>query len=159
MTKWVDHFVDWYERQPGWVKGLLFPVVAPLMLAYSIVALTVFLVFMLPCYLLFGRRHPAESPATKFSRAEVCQHAESLDRWFTDTAVENPDAVDCLGAGPGLAKELVSLASLPELTREEAGQFAARVQRELKGYKGSPFIGLRDLSLRLAELTDNQRAA
>jgi hypothetical protein len=158
VMKWVDRFADWFERLPGWVALLLFPVVAPVMLAYSLVSLAVFLLFVLP-YLLIFEGKQVESPAAKFNRGEVREHAESLNRWFADTLAEDPDASDCLGVGPELAKQLAQLAGRAEVTPNEAGLLAERVGRELKGYKGTPFFALHHLSRRLAELAETERAA
>jgi hypothetical protein len=72
---------------------------------------------------------------------------------------EDPDANDCLGVGPELAKHLAHLAGNAGVTPDEAKLFAERVGRELKGYKGTPFFALQDLSRRLAELAKIQRAA
>jgi hypothetical protein len=154
----ANGLIDWFERLPRWAYVLLFPVWVPLMLAYSLVAIPVLFLFILP-YLLLFRGKKAESPAARFTRAEVREHAESLDRWFTDTLTEQPDASDCQGVGPGLARELVQLARQSEVTAEVAGQFAERVGQDLKGYKGTPFFALHHLARRLAELTSNDRAA
>jgi hypothetical protein len=153
MIKWVDHLTDLFDRLPGWARLLLFPVVAPLLLAYSAVLIP----FVLPYFLVFGNK--GESPAAKFSLGEVRAHAASLDRWFKETRAKHPDSADTLGVGPELAQELARLAGQPGLTREEARQFAERVRISLKGYKGSPFFGLYELSQRLVELADNERAA
>jgi hypothetical protein len=158
VMTWVHSFGDWYERLPGWAGLLLFPFVALLMLAYSLVALPVLLFFVLPYMLIFGGRQVA-SPAANFTRSEVHANAQSLNRWFADTLAEDPDASDCLGVGPGLAKQLAELAGQTEVTPEEAGLFAERVGRELKGYKGTPFFALHHLSRRLAELAKSEKAA
>jgi hypothetical protein len=157
-VKWVDRFADWYEQLPGWACILLFPVAAPLMLAYSLVVLALFLLFVLPYHLMFGSKQ-AENPVAKFTRAEVREQAESLDRWFAETLTKHPDARDCLGVGPEVAKQLVQLARQAELPPGVAGEFAERVGQELKGYKGIPFFALHHLSRRLAELANNERAA
>jgi hypothetical protein len=91
----------------------------------------------------------------KPSLPEVREHAESLNKWFEDALAQHSDSADSLGVGPRLARELVQLTVLPGLRRERAEQFAERVQRELKGYKGSPFSALYYLSCRLVELTDS----
>jgi hypothetical protein len=125
------------------------------MLAFSTIALAVFLVFVLPYFLVRGSNQPAQNLAAKFSLTEIREHAESLSRWFDDALAEHPKSADCLGVGPELARELVRLARQPELGREEASRFAERVQLELKGYKGSPFFALYHLSRRLVELSKN----
>lgn len=158
MMKWIDRFVDWYERLPGWASVLLFPLVAPIMLAYGVVALAVFLLFVLPYLVIFGGKH-VESPTAKFTHAEVREHAESLNRWFVETLARDPDASDCLGVGPELAKQLAELAGQAEVPPDQAGLFAERVGRELKGYKGTPFFTLHHLSRRLADLAKTERAA
>jgi hypothetical protein len=155
--KWADPFGDWYERLPGWAGVVLFPVVAPVMLVYNIVALAVFFLVVLPYLRIFGSKH-VESTAAKFTRAKVREHAESLNRWFAENVAKYPDSSDWLGVGPELAKHLAHMAGETEVTPEEAGLFAERVGQELKGYKGTPFFALHYLSRRLAELAKTEKA-
>jgi predicted MFS family arabinose efflux permease len=69
VMKWVvDRFVDWSERLPGWGKLLLFPAFALLMLAYSLISLPVFLLFVLPYLLIFGNKQVKESCRQVHSR-------------------------------------------------------------------------------------------
>jgi hypothetical protein len=154
--KWFDRFPDWWERQPSGVGWLLFPVLAPLMLAYSTILLTVILLFVLPYVLISGRKRVAESPWAKLTLAQVREEAEALDRWFANALAELPDG---LGVGPELARQFAHLVNQAVVMPEEAEQFAARVGQQLKGAKGTPFFALQDLSRRFAELTNNQRAA
>jgi hypothetical protein len=123
-----------------------------LMVAYCAIALAVILLSML-YHSIFG-----ELPYAKSSLAEVRKEAEALADWFDDTLVKNP-GIECLGPGPELARQLVRLAGSPQLTREEARQFAERVRQELQGWKGSPFSALHLLARRLAELTDDHEKA
>lgn len=153
-----ERFLDWYggqlKRLPSWAGHTVFllswPILGVVMLAYSAVALPVFLLFVLPHLLLFGT---AERWGANFTQAEVREHARSLDQWFSEQLTQTPDVADCLGVGPELARELARLVDQPQITREVAEQFSGRVQRDLKGYKGTPFSALKDLSYRLAELT------
>ena len=160
MYNWLERFLDWYgaqlRRLPTWaghtVYLLLWPVLAVLTLAYSAVAFPVFVFFVLPYVLFFEERWGAE-----FTRAEVCEHAKRLDQWFSDQVIKSPDVVDCLGVGPELARDFARLVDQPQVPREAAEQFSGRVQRELKGYKGTPFSELSNLSQRLVELTVEDR--
>lgn len=149
--KWVEGFADWFERAPAWASVLLFPVVAPLMLGYGVVALAAFLVFVLPYFLIVGDKR-VQSPAATFTRDEVRELAESLSGWFADTLAGDTEANRYLGVGPELAQQLARLAGKAGLTSDEAALFAERVGQALKGYKGTPFFALKHLSRRLAEL-------
>jgi hypothetical protein len=62
MAMWVDRIMGWYNGLPGWAALLLYPVVAPALLAYSTVVFVVFLVFVLPYLLIIGSKRRAESP-------------------------------------------------------------------------------------------------
>ena len=157
---WIERFLDWYagqlRRLPTWaghtVYLLLWPVLGAFLLTYSALALPVLLLFVLPYVLIFGERWGA-----KFTRAEVCNHAKKLDQWFSDQITESPDVAACLGVGPELARDFARLVDQSQLTRETAEDFSVRVKRELKGYKGTPFFALNDLSQRLVELTREER--
>ncbi|HEY7157541.1 MAG TPA: hypothetical protein VH575_26535 [Gemmataceae bacterium] len=151
MKNWFDRFADWWEGLPGWGGLLLFPVVAPLILASSCVALLIFLLFQLPFLLILGAQR-MDSPTAKFTLAEVREHAVSLNRWFVEMLKEDPDASNYLGVGPELAEQLAQLAGQTKVDPEMATQLAQRVRQELTGHKGTPFLALHHLSRRLAEL-------
>src|SRR6476660_5494704 len=108
---------EWYERLPVWAAFLLFPLVAPIMLASGLLALAD-LLFVLPRELIFGRKQ-VESIAAKFTQAQVLEHAQSLDRLFVDLLAEHPDAADCVGVGPELERQLAVLAGEVDIQREE----------------------------------------
>lgn len=133
-----------------WISALKF-------IGFALFALVMFpvtmvmLVVWFPIAVLLVIFFPGERWGTKFTRAEVGEHARDLDQWFTDALAESPDG---LGVGPTLAGDLARLVDDPQLTHETAKQLAERVDRELKGYKGTPFMALRDLSHRLVELTN-----
>jgi hypothetical protein len=148
---WFERFTEWYAGLPGWAVLLLFPVVAPLVLACSFVAFLIFLLIQLPFLLIFGVKR-TDSPAAKFTLAEVREHAASLNRWFAETLREHPEDGNVLGVGPALAEQLAQLAGQAEVDSAAAIQLAQRVRQELQGYKGTAFFALHHLSRRLVEL-------
>lgn len=154
-TNWQDNLwsILWPSRL--WVRMVLFPVLLPAFMVYGLIALLIFFLFIVPYALITGKL--AENPAAKLTLAEVREHADSLAGWFAEVTAEDPD-VTFLGPGPELALQLAQLAWKSDVSSEEAEQFAERVERELAGYKGSPFIALYFLAHRLPELAVNNRS-
>ena len=158
---WLERFLVWYEwqlrRLPRWAGHttylLLWPILGVILIAYSVVALIIFLLFVLPFRIVFGT---AKRWGAEFTQADVREHAKKLDAWFSEQLGHSTEGSDFFGAGPELVRELVRLVDEPEIMREAAEQFSERIERELKGYKGSPFFALKDLSHRLVDLTSRQ---
>ena len=68
----MDRFFNWLNQQPIWIRLPLTLLLAPVMLAYAVVAIAVFLLFVLPWMLLAGWRNDRRFRRNLSESGRVC---------------------------------------------------------------------------------------